>query len=404
MSTSRISTLGTYQSSLAQILAKQTAMAKTQQQLASGSRLTTGADDPLAAGSATTMDRSVARLAQYDKNATAVQNRLNMQESALGQVNELLSSARTLVIQANSDTMSSGDRADIAKQIQSIKDQLVSLANGTDGVGRYLFGGTDDGSLPFTTSAGSVAYNGNQTQRKVEVAGSQQVSDTIPGSQLFMQVRVGNGTATANADNANTGQAVLLGYSVDDAATWNGQTYKVVFDSASTYHVEDGNGTSLTAAGSGTYTSGSDISYGGVTLQVRGTPAAGDSMTVGAAGTRSVFDTLDELVSALTLPNADGSRSTEQSNRMQASLQDLTTAEQHFIDARASGGAQLNAIDQANQVNEAYSATMKASLSDLRDLDYAEAASRYSMDSTALQAAQTVFMQMQQSSLFKLIG
>ena len=37
-------------------------------------------------------------------------------------------------------------------------------------------------------------------------------------------------------------------------------------------------------------------------------------------------------------------------------------------------------------------------------VDYAEAASRYSMDSTALQAAQTVFMQMQQSSLFKLIG
>lgn len=404
MSTSRISTLGTYQNSLAQILAKQATIAKTQQQLASGSRLTTGADDPLAAGSATTMDRSVARLAQYDKNATAVQNRLNMQESALGQVNELLSNARTLVVQANSDTMSSSDRAAIAKQIQSIKDQLVSLANGTDGVGRYLFGGTDDGSAPFTTSAGSVAYNGNQTQRQVEVAGGQRVQDTIPGSQLFMQVRVGNGTATATADNANAGQAVLLGYSVDDAATWNGQTYKVVFDSASSYHIEDGNGTALTAAGSGTYTSGNDISYGGVTLQVRGTPAAGDSITLAPADTRSVFDTLDELVSALTLPNADGSRSTEQSNRLQASLQDLTTAEQHFIDARAAGGAQLSAIDLAGQVNEAYTVTMKSSLSSLRDLDYAEAVSRYSMDSTALQAAQTVFMQMQQSSLFKLIG
>lgn len=404
MSTSRISTLGTYQNSLAQILAKQTAMAKTQQQLGSGSRLTTGADDPLAAGSATTMDRSLARLTQYDKNASAVQNRLNMQESSLAQANELLSNARTLVVQANNGTMSSSDRGEIAKQIQSIKDQLVSLANGTDGVGRYLFGGTDDGSLPFTTSAGSVAYNGNQTQRKVEVAGSQQVSDTIPGSQLFMQVRTGNGTIVANADNANTGSAVLMGYSVDDAAAWNGQTYKVVFDSASTYHVEDGNGTALTAAGSGNYASGNDISYGGVTLQVRGTPAAGDSVSLEPAGTRSVFDTLDELVSALTLPNADGSRSTEQSNRLQASLQELTTAEQHFIDARASGGAQLNAIDQANQVNEAYAVTMKTSLSGLRDLDYAEAASRYSMDSTALQAAQTVFMQMQQSNLFKLIG
>ncbi len=404
MSTSRISTLGTYQSSLAQILAKQTAMAKTQQQLASGSRLTTGADDPLAAGSATTMDRSVARLAQYDKNASAVQNRLNMQESALSQVNELLSSARTLTVQANNAPLSTDDLAAIAKQVQSIKDQLLSLANGTDGLGRYLFGGTDDGSSPFSISAGNVSYNGNQTQRKVEVAGGQRVEDTIPGSQLFMQVRTGNGTANATASNANTGHAVLLDYSVDDAATWNGQTYSLVFDSATTYHVENGSGTPLTAPGSGTYTSGEGISYGGVSMRIQGEPAAGDSMTLSAASKRSVFDTLDELVNTLSLPNINGAQNTEQANRLQASLRDLSTAEQHFIDARASGGAQLNAITQASQVNEAYTVTMKTSLSDIRDLDYAEAVSRYSMDSTALQAAQTVFMQMQQSNLFKLIG
>lgn len=47
--------------------------------------------------------------------------------------------------------------------------------------------------------------------------------------------------------------------------------------------------------------------------------------------------------------------------------------------------------------------TLKGSLSTLRDLDWAEAISRYNMENTALQAAQSVFMQMQSLSLFNLM-
>jgi flagellar hook-associated protein 3 FlgL len=75
-----------------------------------------------------------------------------------------------------------------------------------------------------------------------------------------------------------------------------------------------------------------------------------------------------------------------------------------MIDARASGGAQLSAIDDAAALREANSITLKGTLSTLRDLDWAEAIGRYEMENTALQAAQTVFMQMQSLSLFKLMG
>ena len=62
------------------------------------------------------------------------------------------------------------------------------------------------------------------------------------------------------------------------------------------------------------------------------------------------------------------------------------------------------AIDSAAELREANSITLKGTLSSLRDLVWAEAIGRYNLENTALQAAQSVFMQMQQLSLFKMMG
>ena len=90
-------------------------------------------------------------------------------------------------------------------------------------------------------------------------------------------------------------------------------------------------------------------------------------------------------------------------NSLQGAMRDIGTAQGRMIDARASGGAQLSAIETAASLREANNITLKDTLSGLRDLDWAEAIGRYQMENTALQAAQTVFMQMQQLSLFKLM-
>ena len=55
-------------------------------------------------------------------------------------------------------------------------------------------------------------------------------------------------------------------------------------------------------------------------------------------------------------------------------------------------------------MREANSVTLKTTLSQMRDLDYADALSQYQLQSTALQAAQTIFSQMQSMSLFNKIG
>lgn len=57
---SRISTLGMHQMALAQMQARQSELARTQQQMATGQRLVNGRDDPVAAGIGIALDRAAA--------------------------------------------------------------------------------------------------------------------------------------------------------------------------------------------------------------------------------------------------------------------------------------------------------------------------------------------------------
>jgi flagellar hook-associated protein 3 FlgL len=170
-----------------------------------------------------------------------------------------------------------------------------------------------------------------------------------------------------------------------------------VFGDDGSYEVRDSIGSVLD---SGSHHDGDTIAYGGVQLRITGEPASGDSFTIAPAGTRDIFSTLDNLVQALGSDPSNAQQLATKQNALQASLRDITTGQQRLIDARAKGGANQAAIDDANALNEAREVNTKISLSEIRDLDYAEALSRYSQEKTALTAAQKVFAQFKQMSLF----
>ncbi len=400
MTNTRISTAGAYQLALSTMLAKQAGLSHTQQQLASGQKLVTAKDDPVNAGTAVGLDRALAELERFGENANLLQNRLNLQEGVLAQAGERLARVRELTIQANNASLSSDDKKAITAELKVIRDELVGLANSQDGSGRYLFGGTADDRAPFTQSGGNITYNGDQTQRRVEIAPDHLVADTMPGSELFMRVRTGDGRVDGRANTANTGSGVLMEFGMDSAGGWNGQSYTVNFTAADAYEVRDAGGA---VVATGTYASGEGISFAGLNLRIDGAPATGDSFSIGPSQTRDVFGMLDDLVIALELPDDTPTQRATQQNALQASLRDASTAQEHFIDGRATGGAQLAAIDSAADLRGAQSVTLEATLSGIRDLDYAEAISRFQIESTALQAAQTAFMRLNSSSLFDLL-
>lgn len=394
----RISTSMVYNASLSSMLTKQASLSKLQQQLATGEKMVSAKDDPVAAGTAVKLDRSVAALGQFAANADRIENRLGQQENALTEAGDLMQQVHDLTLQANNPVLSDADLKAVASQLRSIQDQLLAVSNSTDGTGRYLFGGTSDGNAPFVRNGTTVSYTGDQSWRQVEVAPDTFVRDALPGSEIFMRIPTGDGTLTAGPAAGNRGTVVLNDYGLDlDNGNWDGSSYTLTFPDAGNYQVRDGAGTLV---GGGAYTAGDDISFAGVRVQLLGTPEPGDSLSIGASTNRDVFATLDQLCLALEQGARTPADVAARTNVLQQSLRDVARAGETIIDARAAGGAQLASLDTAASLRDADDVTMQATLSNLRDLDYAEAVSRFHLESTALQAAQTVFTQMQSMSLF----
>ena len=396
----RISSNMMYDQSVALMLSKQSKLNHLEQQLSTGKKIVSAKDDPVGSGTAVGMDRVLAELEKLGSNANTAQNRLGLQENVLSQAGELLQQVSDLTVQANNPALSSEDRKGVANELKAIKDSLLALANTTDGSGRYLFGGAADANAPFTVSNGTVSYNGDQTQRQVEVAPGTFIKDALPGSEIFMRVRTGDGTVDGGAASANAGQAVLTDISRDGSGSWDGSSYSLHFTAADTYEVRDA---SNAVIGTGTYASGEDITFEGLRVRIEGTPAAGDTFNAGQAGTRDVFATIDQLVQTLQMDTSTQAGRTAQQNALQGSIRDVRRASELMIDARAAGGAQLAAADDAASLREANTVTLKTSLSQMRDLNYADAIGQYKLEGAALQAAQTIFTQMQSMSLFNMI-
>ncbi|WP_031340180.1 flagellar hook-associated protein FlgL, partial [Xanthomonas maliensis] len=359
--TTRISTSMMYSQSVASMTTKQARLNQLESQLSSGQRLVTAKDDPVAAGTAVGLDRALAAITRFGENANNVQNRLGLQENALQQAGDKMARVTELSVQASNSSLSPDDRKAIAAELVALRDSMVSLANTTDGSGRYLFAGTADGAAPFIKSGGSVVYNGDQTQKQVEVAPDTFVSDALPGSEIFMRIRTGDGTVDAHANTANTGTGLLLDFSRDaSTGSWNGGSYSVQFTAADTYEVRDSTNALVST---GTYKEGEDITAAGVRMRISGAPAVGDSFQIGPAGTKDVFSTIDDLVTALNSDTLTAPQKTAMMNTLQSSMRNVAQASSKMIDARASGGAQLSAIDNANSLLESNEVTLKTTLS-----------------------------------------
>lgn len=396
----RISTGMMYSQSVALMMAKQAKLSHLEQQIATGSKIVSAKDDPVAAGAAVGLDRSLAALERMKLNGNNVQNRLGVQENTLAQVNDLMARVNDLTIQASNPALSAPDKKTLITELNQIRDGLLSLANSSDGTGRYVFGGTNDSDPPFAKIDGKVVYRGDQTQRQVEVGPDTYVRDALPGSEIFLRIPTGDGFVDGSAAAGNTGNGVLTNITRDGSDSWNGQSFSVRFTAADQYEVLDSAGN---VTSTGTYKAGSELEINGVRLQIAGAPATGDSFNVQAASSRDIFGTMDKLIAALDADTGTPAKMAAQQNELQSALRDVGRAAERMIDSRAAGGAQLKALDNAAEMREANGVTLKTTLSQMRDLDYADALSQYQLESTALQAAQTLFSQMQSMSLFNKI-
>jgi len=310
----RISTANIFDIGSAAITRNQAELLTTQQRLASGRRILSPADDPIAASEALRARQASALNDQYSGNQKAAQATLQQVDSTLSELTSLLQDVRVLVVSAGNATLQNSDRQSMAQELSGRLEQLVSLANSNNGTGSYLFGGYSDTTPPFTRSGFTVTYNGDQGARKLQVTDSRAVAVSDNGAEVFERIPSGNGTS------------------------------------------------------------------------------------------QSVFATIEGLIEALEVPVASGTERAALENELAGGMANIDNALDHVLSIRTGVGARMRELDGLQDEASNRAIELKQVLSQLEDVDYAQAASKLSQQQLVLQAAQQSFLRVSSLSLFNYLN
>jgi flagellar hook-associated protein 3 FlgL len=136
------------QRAIATIQSHLEAMAKTQEQVSSGLRVSKPSDAPLAAAQLLNLNSGISRSNQYQRNIESGMTALRSTDDALGRIQELLTKARSLAVQGGNESLSSEDRVALANEVDEALRELLTIANEKSG-NRYLFGGSETRSAPY---------------------------------------------------------------------------------------------------------------------------------------------------------------------------------------------------------------------------------------------------------------
>jgi flagellar hook-associated protein 3 FlgL len=292
----RISTAGMHHAALNALLGQQSVLSKTQQQIASGKRVQTPADDPVAAVHIMELQRALAESDQFTLNADMAKNRLTLEEQALADANTLMQRVRELTVQGNNGSVDPASRRMLATEVRSRLKELVDIANRRDANSEFLFSGYATLTQPFAQTGATIAYFGDQGNRALQVGPDQRIVDGHSGSDVFMAVTEGNGTFVTTATAGNAGNGVIAGGTLVDPAQWVPGDYTLRFTSATgDYEILEG----ATVVSTGTYTQNSTISFNGANLNMTGMPAQNDSFSIARSRSEDMFTTLGNLATVL---------------------------------------------------------------------------------------------------------
>lgn len=384
------------------ILDQQSRLSEIQQQLSTGRRILNPSDDPAGSARALDLAKSIDTIQSYNRNADFAESRMNVEESVLTEVGNVVNRIRELAVQANNASATAADRQKIGAEVRERLDQLVALANSTDGNGEYLFAGLSSRNEPFVRRNGEYAYDGDQGIRRAQVGPNRQIETTHSGFEVFLKVPDGSNGYVTEAADTNSGTGLISAAEVTDAAVARTPVYDISFTETPAgdmeYTVTDGSG--ATVAANVAFAEGQAIQFDGLELRIDGRPADGDSFTLDRAGSASLFETVERFTEALenARPGTDGAA--EFINVGNRTLENLDNATEHLLSIRAELGGRLNRLDQERDANEAAVLELQTTKSGIEDLDYAKAVSELNLSLTGLRAAQQSYTKIQGLSLF----
>ena len=182
------------------------ALSKAMEQLSTGKKINTAADDAAGLAISTRMSSQIVGLEQSIQNASDAISMIQTAESALDEITNMLLRMRELALQASNGTGSVADRDYLQDEFSRLKDEIDRIANNTEWNGRAVLNGNAGGT------------------------GVQQVSFQVGGNagqtiSVDFGYMVGGGLATgASGSLVASGGVALSGIAISGATTAAAQT------------------------------------------------------------------------------------------------------------------------------------------------------------------------------------
>ena len=261
------------------------------------------------------------------------------------------------------------------------------------------------------TENGRYDYAGDEGQRFLSIASSTTVATGDNGKNLFVDVEAVDNTFTTGLSPLNTGTAfinpgfvvdenaygdfypedLVITFNAESAITPPGKNYTV--RQASDGRIVDGLSTQE-------YSAGSDIIIAGIAVKISGQPKPGDELFVNSSEKQSITDTIFRLMDGLESLGDNPTDAATLTNLLANTLDNLAFAQSSISQVRSEVGARLNVLENTSNLAADVDIVSQEVLSKLRDVDFAEAVSRLSLQTFLLEAAQQSYAKIQNLSLF----
>jgi flagellar hook-associated protein 3 FlgL len=165
------------------------AIARLQEQAATGARINRASDGPSEAYRILEFNSQERALENYIDNLSDAVSILELSSSVVGDMMSELTEAKTRLTQIASGVYTEEQRKATAEGINDILEHMVLLAN-TKQMNQYIFGGSDTDSAPYVVERTngeitSVTYQGSLETRNVEMAPGVQSSAFYVGDNIF---------------------------------------------------------------------------------------------------------------------------------------------------------------------------------------------------------------------------
>lgn len=406
----RISSANTYDNTIETLQRRQSDLSDLQTRLTSGKRVLKASDDPAAAARAERALAAEMRSETSQRSVDASQVIVSQTESALGDAGELLQQIRETLVASGNASYSDRERSQLAASLKGMRQQLLAVANRSDGAGSYLFAGQGSSQPPFIDKPAGVQFSG--TSGRLQTDTDTELPLSTDGAATWLNASTGNGVfVTSSALNSVsgseiTGATVNVGSVSDPSALFPvpDTGYRIHFSSSTSYDIESYSlSTGLTSFEStGTYQPGLAIDLHGMSVTVSGAPTTGDQFNIEpSTPTLSVFDSIDQAIADLQTPNRTSAQ------RLQStadSLRDIDSSMATLNLVRTAAGGTLNRIDNETSRLATQKLNAQTTRSNAEDLDMVEAIADFQNQQTGYEAALKSYSMVQKMSLFQYLG